>query len=1084
MLLVQEYYVGNGDGKTPLHYAAEYWKEEVAKLLIDAGSDINKGDKDGKTPLHYAARYGKEDVAKVIIEAGADINKGNGDGNSPLHYAARYGEEDVAKVLIEAGADINKGSKRGSTPLHHAAGEGKDNQAKLLIDAGADSNKGNIDGQTPLHLAIGKGQVSVALRIIEAGADLKYVNVDKLLHKAAIHGHDNAAKFLIKAGADLNKGDKDGNMPLHLAVKNDNKDVALILIDAGADLNKGDGQGKTPLHLAVTNDNKDVAIKLIDAGADLNMGDGQGETPLHLAVTNVYKNMAMILIDAGSDLKEYTNVLKNLLLHWSAWTNTENAAKLLILAGADVNNHDSDGESNKFRWTPLHVAAKVGHKNVAIVLINAGANIELGDEEKKTPLHWAAMEGQDKCAELLTNAGADILKTDINEYNPMNLALMKGHVKVADVLVDALSHQLSKASKDKDHRTFESILINIPPDKIHNALLIVNRKDSDTVRKTPIGWALVNKDKGIVSLILQKEHEFHRHDKAEGLQCLQSQLTHDEDLKSIIKQFTDLYNKTRKEKFVAGLLAIIPVTISFGFYFFDVYSDGTLSSDYYEKSQNFSLPLQNSTNCTDLQLISDDYKVAFTTNILLIIVAIVPSYFIVLSRSLATINWKNHEGSFFRFSQDDRDAWVSRHKTMSALCLLFVTSIGIITSPIFLFVTYMVLRVWHSVAEKKGAAKMYLDVAEYYWGIVTKIECGIESSCQLILQLWLLAPTIVTNSSTLSPRGIVRGIVRGALFLSEDSTDRSMGKVFVALGTLTFSIGSSYMFDKKQSVSHFDMIPLHVSRLCQVAARILALVIFFSVQRDFASWFPVLFLIHSTFVFLIKLTCNKDWPKSKIGLFKKLIYIMTSCAASSLVHIDFKTMTDDVKKTVDGFMGTLEQDHEKEELNRVEIINRIHETTNGKDYKQQKKPGTFTLHFYFMLLVLIENLLLSVSPFIIGIDIKITRCLGQEYPEWIFWSPFIIFGLWTIGCLSQIFFYKAFHPWSEINGANWTQLLGCCLSLYKSCKKANDADPTEDVEMNMMGNATDPEGEVEKRDVNLAEDEESKKPNEQTPMLE
>ena len=98
----------------------------------------------------------------------------------------------------------------------------------------------------------------------------------------------------------------------------------------------------------------------------------------------------------------------------------------------------------------------------------------------------------------------------------------------------------------------------------------------------------MNKDKNILTLILQKEHEFHKHDKAEGLRCLHTQLTQDEDLKSVIKQFKDLYKKTAKEKSVAGLLAFIPVLISFGFYSFDVYSDGTLSSDYYESSKTYS----------------------------------------------------------------------------------------------------------------------------------------------------------------------------------------------------------------------------------------------------------------------------------------------------------------------------------------------------------------------------------------------------------------------------------------------------------------------------------------------------------------
>ena len=84
------------------------------------------------------------------------------------------------------------------------------------------------------------------------------------------------------------------------------------------------------------------------------------------------------------------------------------------------------------------------------------------------------------------------------------------------------------------------------------------------------------------------------------------------------------------------------------------------------------------------------------------------------------------------------------------------------------------------------------------------------------------------------------GIIEGALFLTKDDAKRSMGKILVAMVTLVLSTGSCYMFDKKKSVTHLDLMPLHVSRLCQIAARIIALALFFSVQRDFAAWFPAL----------------------------------------------------------------------------------------------------------------------------------------------------------------------------------------------------------------------------------------------------
>ena len=106
------------DKTTPLHEAANNGYVDVAKLLIKAGADINKGDRIGWTPLHEAVRNGHENVANLLIEAGADINKGDGDGKTPLHLAAERGHENMAELLIEAGADIKKEDKDGRNPFY------------------------------------------------------------------------------------------------------------------------------------------------------------------------------------------------------------------------------------------------------------------------------------------------------------------------------------------------------------------------------------------------------------------------------------------------------------------------------------------------------------------------------------------------------------------------------------------------------------------------------------------------------------------------------------------------------------------------------------------------------------------------------------------------------------------------------------------------------------------------------------------------------------------------------------------------------------------------------------------------------
>jgi ankyrin repeat protein len=63
------------------------WSPKLLTLLLDHGTDPNKGDVDGKTALHYAV-FSPMQVA-LLLERGADPNKGDAEGRTPLQYLLR-----------------------------------------------------------------------------------------------------------------------------------------------------------------------------------------------------------------------------------------------------------------------------------------------------------------------------------------------------------------------------------------------------------------------------------------------------------------------------------------------------------------------------------------------------------------------------------------------------------------------------------------------------------------------------------------------------------------------------------------------------------------------------------------------------------------------------------------------------------------------------------------------------------------------------------------------------------------------------------------------------------------------------------
>jgi ankyrin repeat protein len=70
--------------------------------------------------------------ARIIIEAGADVNHAAKNGTTALIWACEYGQESCARLLIEERADTSKESARGTTALSVAREKGLSAICELL----------------------------------------------------------------------------------------------------------------------------------------------------------------------------------------------------------------------------------------------------------------------------------------------------------------------------------------------------------------------------------------------------------------------------------------------------------------------------------------------------------------------------------------------------------------------------------------------------------------------------------------------------------------------------------------------------------------------------------------------------------------------------------------------------------------------------------------------------------------------------------------------------------------------------------------------------------------------------------------
>jgi len=149
---------------------------DKAKLLLDAGGNVEARDAEGSTLLMLAAATGNLAMVELLVNSGASVNARDERGWSPLMKSVYNAERDcgfpdVAEYLIAHGADVEAPIGFGVRPLMLAAGYGEIGVVETLLKAGADVLARNEGGFTALMMVKQKHYVDVINRLHEAERD-------------------------------------------------------------------------------------------------------------------------------------------------------------------------------------------------------------------------------------------------------------------------------------------------------------------------------------------------------------------------------------------------------------------------------------------------------------------------------------------------------------------------------------------------------------------------------------------------------------------------------------------------------------------------------------------------------------------------------------------------------------------------------------------------------------------------------------------------------------------------------------------------------------------------------------------------
>ena len=159
----------------------------------------------------------------------------------------------------------------------------------------------------------------------------------------------------------------------------------------------------SPLADAAMRGDRAAVQALLRQKSNVNVAQGDGSTALHWAAYRDDVEMARLLIAAGADMKAVTRVGKITPLFMAAQTGNAAILALMIDAGAAVNSGNANGT------TPLMLAAASGKADAVKVLLTHGANANAKDiTNGQTAAMFAAAAGRTDVVRELVARGADL----------------------------------------------------------------------------------------------------------------------------------------------------------------------------------------------------------------------------------------------------------------------------------------------------------------------------------------------------------------------------------------------------------------------------------------------------------------------------------------------------------------------------------------------------------------------------------------------------------------------------------------------------------------------------------------------------
>lgn len=421
----------------------------VARHIKD-GASVNRCTEDRqykddptRPPLSVAAEEGRDDIIRLLIKSGANIEGLDEYEVTPLLEAAFHGRSSSVKILLDHGADFKWKSKAGNTALMLAASSNHINEVLTFLDLGVSLSDVTDLGHNALMQSAIYGAIEVVDKLIEIGINLDLQDDEGLtaLMHAAKYGYKSMAMLLINAGAagsiennsGLNAININKEMSNFMIAHLENKQV-LDAVEKSECLASNEPVAINKLDTALIRAIRDNDIPLLESlfkqGAQIKSSTFREATESVMCLAAEFCStdaLAKVLLAHGANVNQSSSDLENETywtpISWAIAKNNLPVIQLLVENGVDVNAICDVWNSGDPHNTPLSEAAEINNAPVVRLLVSLGADLELEDGTGRTPASKAILSKSNRALEALLELGADYTAIYSNGDTLLDIAI-------------------------------------------------------------------------------------------------------------------------------------------------------------------------------------------------------------------------------------------------------------------------------------------------------------------------------------------------------------------------------------------------------------------------------------------------------------------------------------------------------------------------------------------------------------------------------------------------------------------------------------------------------------------------------------